>query len=604
MSDRHKPRRGLLCVRCRARKVRCDNQLPCGVCAKEGTECIRTSQDRRKERYLQAFVDGLQAKALKLEAVVAAVRQALSDGDDLNVLRKADGGVYGPTLVFNTEPSASYDEGEQLIINQLNQDPVIVECLQQFFKWQYPGHFAYIVRLGFLHEFLNPQPRFVYCSLELVYALAAMGALIADDAAIKLRAIDFYNKARSRLLSGGPTGKFDHPLVALMQALLVLSFFDLSHGHNSLLWMLLGLGVRMGFDLGFHLHPELVFTAPSNPASPEYIAIRLRVFWGCYMADHFVSLVFGRPTQLKKSDAWVAEPEDIRELLGVSPDYLFTGSTSDGDVPYLGIPIALMVTLIDICNALIDDIFNLGAARHKLAARYANKLEVVRQFNHQMLQWRMLLPMELQWAPRNVAGGAENPTKLSTRLYYYMALLCLNRPFLDVGIDGNDISSPRAVVLQAVDEVSACVTRFRDVHGLAKALIYVVYALVFLVLVLLILRPPMIPWDRQNQIELIMGYIHELSSTWNLAGKCYDQLIRKMNNQVSAPPLVTDVTSQGLPQYYVDDPANMAAMAQQTQPSSIPGLVGPPMFLGLDFMVNDWEPIFLPYHDNMGSRPQ
>lgn len=602
MSDRHKPRRGLLCVRCRARKVRCDNQSPCGVCAKEGTECIRTSQDRRKERYSQAFVDGLQAKATKLEAVVAAVRQALADSDNPRDQRKPDSGVYGPTLVFNTEPTAPYDEGEHLVIRQLNQDPVIVECLQQFFKWQYPGHFAYIIRLGFLHEFLNPQPHFIYCSSELVYALAAMGALIADDPNIKLRAIDFYTKARTRLLSGGPTGKFDRPLVALMHALLVLLFFDLSHGHNSLLWMLSGLGVRMGFDLGFHLHPESVFTAPSNPASPEYIAIRLRVFWGAYMADHFVSLVFGRPTQLKKSDAWTAEPEDVRELLGVSPEYLFISNSADGEAPYLGIPIALMVTLIDICNALIDDIFNLGAARHKLAARYANKLEVVRQFNHQMIQWRCLLPLELQWTPRNVAVGADNPTKLLIRLYYYMALLCLNRPFLDVGVDGNDISSPRAVVLQAVDEVLGCVTRFRDVHGLQKALIYVVYALVFLVSVLLILRPPLTPWERQPQIDLIMGYIHELSSTWNLAGKCYDQLIRKMNSQVSAPSLVPEVTSQGLPQYYVDDPAGLAAMSQP--PQSIPGLVGPPMFLGLDFMVNDWEPIFLPYHDTMGARPQ
>lgn len=588
MSER-KTRRGLSCVRCRARKVRCDNQFPCGGCAKERVECVRVHQDRRKERYSQAFVDSLQAKANRLELVVAAVRLAL-DPEGFPTVSEAstpqlDRGVYGPTSAFSTEQIQPYDEQDLRVIGNLNQDAVVVEAIKLFFTWQYPGHYAYIDRELFLHEFLNPQPQYLFCSLELVYALAALGASISDDGAIRLRTSEFYSRARAQLLGTAPHGKFDTPLLALVQALLTLSFYDVCHGNNSLLWMLSGLGIRMGFDVGFHLHPELWYIGSRFPPSPERLATRLRVYWGCYIADHFFSLVFGRPTQMKRSDSLVPRPEDV-EAISEYLDYMFP--TPPGEQPYLGVPLSHMIDFIHICNKRIDDIFALGANQQQLAAQFAAKLVLLKQFNLESTQWKQTLPSSLQWTQRNPTGG-DHPTKLMIRLYYYIALICINRPFLEQLTDpSDDVTDPRNVVFDAIEEVLLQIGRFRDVHGLARCQVHVVYALVFSILVLMAVRPVTgTIADRQPLIDVCMTYLQECGQSWNLAVKWFAMIQRKM--QVPPPPPLPrhpDLRHNS-PSYYPDE-----IVAPPPQ-----GMMGQPMYMTGELLVNEWDMTFPNYHD-------
>lgn len=570
-------RRGLLCARCRLRKVRCDNGMPCSGCAKEGTECVRISQDKRKERYSQTYVEELHSKIEGLEEVLANVQTALNDRSasvtPAVTAREeestGDRGVYGATLVFVTDMTASelvaLEQDQHHIIEELNSEEDVVAAIKLFFRWQYPGHNMYVYRETFLEEFLNPKPGMMYCSRELVYALAAMGAL--QDPRLRTLLMGYYNQARTTLLGGGRHG-FDHPLLALMQALLALLFYDVCHGNNSLAWMLAGMGVRMGFDLGFHLHPKLWYIGLKEKFNPKMALVRSRVFWGCFVADHFMSLILGRPTQLKFSDATLPQPLDQVEPNGFK-EYSFSETPIQS-------PMRRWIELIDLCNQAIDDIFALGLSKQELEIRFPAKVETLKAFNKLVAHWKTTLPLELQWTRESFYSGADDPTKVSIRFYYYMVILCMNRPFLE--IVGNSADSPRQVLTEAIEDLLMHIQRFKEVHLLQKASIHLVYACILSVSVLTLNKGAR---DLQNEgrIELFLAYLQECSHLWQLAAKAHDMIKRKLSKTNA------DATDDFHSVLLNDD--NFFA--------------GPPVLMTADFLTNDWESMFPYYEDNTGN---
>ena len=166
-SDNQKTKRvrtkGLSCQRCRLRKVKCDGGSPCSGCVKDGSECIRVTYDRRKERILHEYVDSLQTKIERLQLIISKVKDLVNIDEDTTVgnyddhsssksarrhtsapnstghggdnslgykflslidSEQPNRGVYGPTSIFESSSVQFYIRDNE--IKRLNYDPVIL----------------------------------------------------------------------------------------------------------------------------------------------------------------------------------------------------------------------------------------------------------------------------------------------------------------------------------------------------------------------------------------------------------------------------------------------------------------------------------------------
>lgn len=61
----------------------------------------------------------------------------------------------------------------------------------------------------------------------------------------------------------------------------------------------------MAQDLGLQKDPETWASYDQSFNAREDIEIRRRIYWGCYISDKTISLIFGRPVQLLFNEAEV-----------------------------------------------------------------------------------------------------------------------------------------------------------------------------------------------------------------------------------------------------------------------------------------------------------
>ena len=63
----------------------------------------------------------------------------------------------------------------------------------------------------------------------------------------------------------------------------------------------------MAQDLGFQKDPASWKLYDLSFNAHEDIEARRRIYWGCYISDKLISLIFGRPVQLLYNEAEVHE---------------------------------------------------------------------------------------------------------------------------------------------------------------------------------------------------------------------------------------------------------------------------------------------------------
>lgn len=550
----------LSCRRCRAKKGKCDTNLPCGPCLREGVECIRITNDRRRERYLAEYTESLRKRIDDLERTLSNVRNALggetvsttvspssareppaaakitiksmTNPESKSFLDARHMSVYGPTSVFDShsvDEARSSDNHTESIL-ALQRDPVIIHCIKLFFKWQYPDLNSFVVREAFLLEFFTPLAAPVYCSTELVLAICAMGSRVSTDEAVLERSWQFYDEAKLLVLRN-----LDKPAIATMQAFLLLSIFDICNGNNSSGWMLAGCGTRMGFDLGFQLNPDVWFLKSSGKLSDLNVAIRSRIYWGCYFADHFISLVLGRPSILKESDSSVSETGYLPDLEWIT-DYTYLAPGADpkdkSTIVDVSSPIRQLVRLINISSDMLNEVFKKDPAD---GFDIAVKVKKSQYYNNAILQWRESLPENLRWTRQSLAEVGENPTKMFIRYYYYILLLCLNRPFLEATSreEFSHVDFPSATICEeVVDDIIVGINRFSSIHGLHRSSILIVYCCILSVSVILIsnIKRGLDDTTRQK-LEFFLDVLHRTSKTWLLAEKSFKLISSQLENQ-------------------------------------------------------------------------
>lgn len=538
----------LACVNCRKRKIKCilGNSLPCAHCQKLNLQCVLDSMDKRKERYRIEHVATLEAKVARYEAIICQLSNNIKrsvqcveslgedfyNGPNSNTIGvpaalanqnspssrtttespntsfgtpsqrgserdlplptnvkgilstnnfKNDGrysvSVYGPTSIFNTEsiPSRSGETDAQS--GNLQDDPTIVHCIKHFFRWQYPDMHLFVFREAFLLDFFNPASTGVYASKELVYAICAIGSLVSESDEIRSLSPQFYRISLDSLST-----KLDSPSISSLQAYLLLGLYDVYNGRNNSGWMLTGDGLRMGFGIGFHLSPENWLVGKNEEVNPITISVRSRIYWGSFMADRFLGLILGRLSFLKMDESTIPASFNMPAIETID-EYTYPGTSGYERASYIDIsnPLKSIMKLVEISDAMLHELFSKDSDVER-------KLELLEMYNEKIIDWRQKLPSIVQWDRATLTNHGHDPTKMFMRYFYYIVLLCLNRPFVEVSNAAalKDTTNALKICETAIDEIHQAILCFVTHHGFRHCSILVVYSSIICISIILL----------------------------------------------------------------------------------------------------------------------
>lgn len=563
------------CVSCRQRKIKCNigKSVPCERCTRNGIECVLIMLDRRKQRYraqytasLEAKVAHYEAKLSRYESAMKTVMHGMKKSSDLmsglieaqnfgppevvqtpstfldtskqetalptNVKgrlkatnfendEKYSVSVYGPTSVFNTETVPSRAGERELRPALLSTDPTVGECIKLFFRWQYPDMHLFIFREAFLLDFFNPKSSGVYASNELIYAICAIGSLVSEDPQLRSLAPGFYRRSHELLVQN-----LDSPSISSFQAFLLLGLFDVYNGRNNSGWMLTGDGLRMGYGIGFHLSPENWLVGKDEEVSKITTAVRSRIFWGSFMVDRFLGLILGRPSILKMDESTIPESINMPAIETIG-EYTYPGTVDYDRANYIDVsnPLKSIIKLVGISDSMMVDLFSHGAeSREKRDLLY--KLELLEIYNERILDWRQSLASILQWDRLTLAIHGHDHTKMFMRYFYYIVLLCLNRPFIEVskGIPLKDSTNALQICESAIDDIHLAILSFVKHHGFRRCSILIVYSCIICISIILLTTSGGNLNENSKFEEYFFDFMTLLklsSLTWKLSEKSY-----------------------------------------------------------------------------------
>lgn len=414
--------------------------------------------------------------------------------------------------------------------NLINNDPKILKSLSNFYKWLYPGHFIFLHRESFLYGFFNHAENNYedshYCSIELIYAMCAVGCRLTSD--LQDMAEVYYEKSKYALLQL----VFDEqsvPRITTVQALLCLAFYELGKGNNQIGWYLSGLAIRVGYEMGFQLDPQVWITEDNDPKmklTKSELAIRSRIYWGCYIADHLICLILGRTSTLSVSNSTIPESDELPEVEGTQ-EFRFESK----HVLQISLPLKNLIILSRIVQIFTSKIFIESNDTDKKVV-YLNK------FNLKVYNWRQSLPEFLKWSKTRLKDIdiSTDPTISYFWYYYYIVRLIFNKPFIE------DCHESKTVVIEALGDLKTLINNFKTkFNGFQKATLIQLYACLLAIKCLKQLKeldPSQSNWDQE--LKYFSTIFHqELSPAFELPKRIQedtDDLIdqeKQSINQVS-----------------------------------------------------------------------
>lgn len=574
------------CRYCKTRKVKCDSdrRVPCTSCTRAGKECVPSS-DGRSLRPSTHELQDLRGRVAQLEAYIEGLTGERAAGGVLGgggtggatagVNAAADGPAepagkyprpkafqrigtstvspetYGPTSIFHSatsplrerEPEKGPEPVAAVSLKTLNKDATVIRYIKCFFQWLYPDIHMFVPRETFLIDFYHPRTsrQQSYCTPELVYAVCAIGALLAPadepageaepppaeaQARARAQAVSerFYAQARELLWA-----KLEAPSVTSLQAFLLLGLYDMYRGRNSSCWLLSGVGLRLGFDVGFHLSPNLASSKRSiNRLS---LLFKSRIYWGCFIVDHFIGMILGRPSVLHIDDSTLEDSGRVPDL-----DWITDFNFKDKDIIDVSNPLTSIIRLIVLAERSMHGIFVL---EHSVAGKYAR----LAAFNRDLAAWRAALLPELRWPDTDaLRARSTKPPDMVHVYYYYIVLLCVNRPFLDPARDSPDSLADQQqrvrddVVVPAVATLDLAIAGFVAKYGCRRCSILIVYSSILVASVVLLI----IDRDRRHNraapvdhplLDLLLRNLHVLrdaGTVWGLARDSFAGFERKL----------------------------------------------------------------------------
>lgn len=174
------------------------------------------------------------------------------------------------------------------------------------------------------------------------------------------------------------------------------------------------------------------------------------------------------------------------------------------------------------------------------------------------MAWKKNLPKDLRWNRTKLGKTGENPTYSGIRYYYYILLLCLNRPFVGIdqdnhnnhdtnnndnndnndSDDNDDNLSPLSICLNAIDDLYESINRFQKKHGYRGGSIFIVYSSILSISILLLTNSRIqLASEQKNRLHFFMDVLYGCSKTWKLAEKSYNLITEKLKHLYEAGEL-------------------------------------------------------------------
>ncbi|AAS54550.1 AGR061Cp [Eremothecium gossypii ATCC 10895] len=554
----------LACQTCRKRRRKCDLQVPCVNCQKFGVECLPVDQDLRKKRYSAQYVQSLHAHISQLEAYITQLKSAENEEErksvlasiKFNVLKDAEGlspavsltppylaqvadaegaelarvgRVGGEALHKKKQVSSSIYSSDSLMIQKrpqpagvgdaldpvpklknLSRSPLILRSLSLFFKWLYPGPFTFIHRETFLSAFFgDAETKTYYCSEELVFAIAALGSRLSQKGSdLFAKTAEYYNISKTKVLSkvfqldSVPcTGmSSSSSKLAVVQTLLCLAFYDMGNGENPLAWYESGLAFRIAHEIGLHLNPEAWDDVYADKLSHLDIEVRSRIYWGCYIADHLIAVLFGRSYTLRLSNSTIPETDELPNIDTGIEDYQYEPGVS----LYMAKPLKKLIVLSRITEVFASKLFVQDGTM-------AHRKEYLRKFNLEFYNWRITMPAEFRWTKNSIKDFDNNPTVSYLWYHYYIILLSYNKPFME------ELEQSRLIVEETVEEIHILLVNYKNKFiTFEKCSIYMVYSAI---LAIQCLRSGSI---KKKNLADFMDFLGSDTLPYELARKLFD----------------------------------------------------------------------------------
>lgn len=482
--------------------------FPCSNCVRRGIECVPAIGDLRKERYSKSYVKSLETHIAYLETSLNKIKSTPEAGEreklfdslpttDFQSNSGASPNFASPTpTVTSVPPQAakvvnssiypsdslsisskrgsmstrnSVPEPTSVRLRCLSRSPLILRALSNFFRWLYPGHYMFIHRETFLSAFFgDPSTKSYYCSEELVLAIAALGALLSDKSdELYQESTNYYTAAKSKVLKkifqlddSSLDGSTPSSKLAYIQTLLCLAFYDIGNGENPLAWYLSGLAFRIAHEIGLHLNPKAWNNVYADDLSHVDIEVRSRIYWGCYIADHLICVLFGRSTSLRLSNSTIPETDELPDIETGIEDYQYSPNTRLS----LAHPLKKLIVLSRMTEVFARKIF-------VQAENVTQRNEHISKFNLEIYNWRMNLPEDFKWTKTSVTDADFDPTLAYVWYHYYIILLSYNKPFMD------ELENSRAIIEEAIQELYHLLVSFKaKFKTFQKCNIYMVYS--------------------------------------------------------------------------------------------------------------------------------
>lgn len=413
-------------------------------------------------------------------------------------------------------------------------ESLIKDSLSCFFKYSYTMAFYFIHRESFLYYFMNNDFENNFVSEELIYSMSALGARMSQNPELRAKADHYYETAIGIVFQSNAdpnlnTVNLNSASVTRMQALLCLAIYDIGKGRLTSGWLLSGLAFRMGHDFGFELDPK-DWDEDMNKCNNKELArkypyllrsVKSRIYWGCYVADHFISLALGRTTSLKLSDTNMPCVSPLADFTNVE-EFVYVDPVSN--ISYSAYPsLIAILKLANLTESMLTSVFTQRSDDD--AKLRSERLERLSHYNHQLYNWRTRLPKELSWNKSDLKNMGHNIVILTPRLYFYIISMCLNRPFLTSSSDNQGGMSPFSICHDVVEEVQITIKALQEAYGrnFTFISIFLLYCTLLSISILLYeLSSSKFDYEKKrcmNKITFFQDFLRHCATIWDLGKK-------------------------------------------------------------------------------------
>ncbi|EXJ56258.1 uncharacterized protein A1O5_12714 [Cladophialophora psammophila CBS 110553] len=262
----------------------------------------------------------------------------------------------------------------------------------------------------------SPILNHAICALGAFHSTRPFPAAIPADAKC-----DFF-AARARVLIDL---EMDHPTLATVQALIILSFYEAGRGDDARGWLYSGMAARISVDLGLHVdgQPDIM----SVTTNTDMLQLRRGLFWALQATDVFWSCYLGRP--LATGELGSNVPPPIVDAVRAWRDpTLEPGLDAPSEAQSRISPTVhrQFCTLISIMTQIQSTLY-MGKT-----ISLQDHLSFVASVDHQLRWWRDSLPSELHInaASVSLAGSNKGPTLLHLHMQYHTIMILLHRTLI------------------------------------------------------------------------------------------------------------------------------------------------------------------------------